>query len=90
MVGAMALSVVVLVFLGLWGWLIVTSRRRWVKAVGGLAWLGVLAACVSFMGFLAINRLDCFPGHEDVEGWRVFEMGTDDVCEQRSLFDVLF
>ncbi len=61
MAGAIVLSVVVIAFLVLLGHLIVTSRRPWVKVVGGIAWLGVLGSCVAFMGFLGINRLDCFP-----------------------------
>ena len=89
MAGAIALSVAVLAFLVLWGWLIFTSHRRWVKVAGGLAWLCVLGACVSFMGFLAINRLvDCLDPAD--ERWRFFEFGTDDVCNTQSLFDALF
>ena len=89
MAGAIALSLAVLAFLGLWGWLIATSRRRTVKVAGGLAWLAVLGACVAFAGLLAVTRLEnCLDPADN--GWRVFQFGTDDVCDQRSLFDVLF
>jgi hypothetical protein len=59
------------------------------RALGAVGWMVVFGSYVAFMGFAGINRLDC-PGFEEAAGWRVFEMGTDDICDERSLFDVLF